>query len=105
MEECLPMAEVLLPEIFVRNKRYPLSLFYDLSIFYLQQRQGDPGIALSFYHTPGNKSDDNSGECICHRFGCVILFKDNTPTRFFDQFRVMVFPDDRFLVLVTKDDL
>ncbi len=99
------MEEVLLPEIFVRNKRYPLSLFYDLSIFYLQQSQSYSGIALPFYHTPGNKSDDNSGERICHCFGCVILFKDNTPTRFFDQLRSMVFPDDRFLVLVTKNDL
>ena len=92
-------------EIFARNKGYPLSLFYDLTIFYLQQSESDPGVALSLYHTPRNKSDDDTGERIRDSFCCVIFFQEDISACFFDQLFAMVFPDDRILVLVAKDDL
>ena len=99
------MAEAKLREIFARNKGYPLSLFYDLTIFHLQQSQSDPGIALSLYHASRNKSDDDTGKCFRYRISCFLFLQKNIAAGFFDQLGVMVCTDDHVLVFIALHDL
>jgi hypothetical protein len=50
-----------------------LSLPDDISLFYVQQVEGYPGAALSFYYKERDQDNDDTGKYFCHTIGRFIF--------------------------------